>query len=59
MAQLPEEAIGTFVGVLIYSFICLLSSLLVVWLTFRHREWTSCKTIAELIASRTSRPSGQ
>ncbi|KAH7312706.1 hypothetical protein B0I35DRAFT_514007 [Stachybotrys elegans] len=41
MVQLPDAAIGTAVGVLIYSFICLFTSCLVIWLTFQHREWSS------------------
>ncbi|KAF4874169.1 hypothetical protein CGCSCA1_v006813 [Colletotrichum siamense] len=38
MAQIPEDAVGTVVGVLIYSVICLLGSLMVVWLAWQHGE---------------------
>ncbi|KAF9873036.1 glycoside hydrolase [Colletotrichum karsti] len=38
MAQIPEEAVGTVVGVLIYSSVCLLGSLSVTWLAWQHGE---------------------
>ncbi|KAF6833121.1 glycoside hydrolase [Colletotrichum musicola] len=38
MAQIPEDATSTVVGVLIYSLICLFGSCLVIWLAWQHGE---------------------
>ncbi|KAH7309116.1 hypothetical protein B0I35DRAFT_441474 [Stachybotrys elegans] len=38
MAQIPDGAVGTVVGVMTYSFICLLGSSMVIWLTWKHNE---------------------
>lgn len=42
MGQLPSGAVGTAVGVLIYSIICLAASSMMIWLTWHHRERVSC-----------------
>jgi len=43
--QLPPEAVGAAVGVLIYSLICLASGLFLLWLVWVHDERKSCKHI--------------
>lgn len=37
-AQLIQGAVGTAAGVLVYSTVCLLSSCLMIWLVWVHRE---------------------
>ncbi|KAI1497366.1 hypothetical protein F5X99DRAFT_26135 [Biscogniauxia marginata] len=39
--QVPEEALGTAVGVLVYSLVCTTCSCLLIWLVWIHRERTS------------------
>ena len=41
-AQLPSEELGTAVGVLIWSLLCLSCSGLLMWLTWVHHERMSC-----------------
>jgi hypothetical protein len=43
MAQIPDGAAGVAAGVMVYSFICLLGSSMVIWLTWMHMERFSCK----------------
>lgn len=41
MSQLPEGTLGDAIGVLIYTFICLFSNILLIWLHWTNREWLS------------------
>jgi hypothetical protein len=41
--QLPDEALGAVVGVLIFSIICLLCTCIMIWLIWTHHERDSCK----------------
>lgn len=41
--QLPQEELGTAVGVLSYSLFCLACSVLMAWLVYAHREGLSCE----------------
>jgi hypothetical protein len=43
-AQLPTEQLGTAVGVLLYSLVCLLASVTMIWLLVAHHEAKSCKS---------------
>lgn len=38
MAQLPQEAQGPVIAILIYTFICLLCNLLMLWLLWTSRQ---------------------
>jgi hypothetical protein len=44
-AQLPTEQLGTAVGVLLYSLVCLLASVTMIWLLVAHHEAKSCKSL--------------
>ncbi|KAI0136954.1 hypothetical protein BJ170DRAFT_677815 [Xylariales sp. AK1849] len=39
--QLPDAALSTAIGVLIFSLICMLCSVLMIWLVCAHHEWDS------------------
>ncbi|KAH8677573.1 hypothetical protein BX600DRAFT_131645 [Xylariales sp. PMI_506] len=41
MSGFPEAAAGTAAGVLVFSTLCLLCSIIMVWLVWSHREWDS------------------
>lgn len=43
VAQLPPEVMGVAVGVLVYSFLCLASGVLLLWLVCVYDERKSCK----------------
>jgi len=43
VAQLPPEVMSVAVGVLVYSFFCLASGILLLWLVCVHDERKSCK----------------
>jgi hypothetical protein len=47
--QLPDAAMGVAIGVLVFSLICLLFSILQVWLLWVHRERNSCKPCPQLL----------
>lgn len=44
LSQLPSEAAGVAAGVLIYSFVCDIANILMVWLVWTHDERLSCKS---------------
>ncbi|KAH7304063.1 hypothetical protein B0I35DRAFT_414729 [Stachybotrys elegans] len=51
MAEIPAGAAGAAIAVLIYSFVCLGASCLVIWLTWQHFERWSCPyTVGEDVA---------
>lgn len=49
--QLPLGAHGIAAGVLLFSFAGLICSALVVWLTWSHRERTSCRFLSPSVDS--------
>lgn len=55
VVQLPDGAIGTAVGVQIYSYFCLLCSCLMILLVWKHRERTSCEEVPSMVPSRITR----
>ncbi len=42
MSQLPEGTLGDAVGVLIFTFICLFTNILLLWLYWRSNERLGC-----------------
>lgn len=42
-SQVPAGAEGTVAGVMIYCSICLIASMMMIWLTWTHQERTSCR----------------
>jgi hypothetical protein len=45
MSGLPSGTLGDAVGVLIYTFICLLGDLALIWLLWVHRERAGCRLL--------------
>lgn len=42
MSQLPEGTLGDAVGVLIFTFVCLITNILLLWLFWINNERFSC-----------------
>lgn len=51
MAQLPQQAQGPVIAILVYTFVCLLCNLLMLWLL-----WTSRQTLSRMYYSSTISP---
>ncbi|KAG9256929.1 uncharacterized protein F5Z01DRAFT_672154 [Emericellopsis atlantica] len=51
MSQIPAGAEGTVAGVMLYCCLCLIASLLLVWLTWTHHERTSYVAILSYFAT--------
>lgn len=55
--QLPKEVLGTAVGVLIFSFVCLFAGILMIVLVWVKHERTSCTLLTPGHPPETSCPS--
>lgn len=59
MVQLPVEAYGAAAGVMIYTVICLLCAVLLLWLLSTSRETFSCKNICPEVFTTGGGPLGK